>query len=202
MTEIKKEVRVILKRKGRPLKQQGDGSFRVQCWLPRWWRALFKSKPLTTPEIVCQTWDLFLYEEKVSSLPCFFLLGHSFLVTRLHNVKISFFAVKSREFIWIKESKKKREMFSSMSSTSSQELKKKKNIFIDVITYRVLTSVPFLASSLYLCLWFWRSVSIDFLFQSKGIAWTDNLETKAFSLSLFFWDWDLAFGIMLTIPFD
>ena len=126
MTEIEKEVRVILKRKGRPLKQQGNGSFRVQCWLPRWWRALFKSKPLTTPEIVCQTWDLFLYEEKVSSLPCFFLLGHSFLVTRLHNVKISFFAVKSREFIWIKESKKKREMFSSMSSTSSQELKKKK----------------------------------------------------------------------------
>ena len=93
-------------------------------------------------------------------------------------------------------------MFLSMSSTSSQKLKKKKNIFIDVITYRGLTSIPFLASSLYLYLWFWRSVSIDFLIQSKGILWTDNLETKAFSLSLFFWDWDLAFGIMLTIPFD
>ena len=90
----------------------------------------------------------------------------------------------------------------SMSSTSSQKLKKKKKIFIDVITYRGLKSIPFLASSLYLCLWFWRSVSIDFLIQSKGILWTDNLETKAFSLSLFFWDWDLAFGIMLTIPFD
>ena len=73
-----------------------------------------------------------------------------------------------------------------MSSTSSQKLKKKKKIFIDVITYRGLKSIPFLASSLYLCLWFWRSVSIDFLIQSKGIAWTDNLETKAFSLSLFF----------------
>ena len=165
-------------------------------------KGLFKSKPLTTPEIVFQTWDLFLYEEKVSSLPCFFLLGHSFLVTRLHDVKISFFAVKSREFIWIKESKKKeRDVFVNVFYffTGTQ---KEKNIFIDVITYRVLTSVPFLASSLYLCLWFWRSVSIDFLFQSKGIAWTDNLETKAFSLSLFFWDWDLAFGIMLTIPFD
>ena len=59
-------------------------------------KGLFKSKPLTTPEIVCQTRDIFLYEEKVSSLPCFFLLGSSLvmpaLVTRLHDVKISFFA--------------------------------------------------------------------------------------------------------------
>ena len=59
-------------------------------------KGLFKSKPLTTPEIVCQTLDIFLYEEKVSSLPCFFLLGSSLvmptLVTRLHDVKISFFA--------------------------------------------------------------------------------------------------------------
>ena len=121
-------------------------------------KGLFKSKSLTTPEIVCQTRDIFLYEEKVSSLPCFSLLGSSLVtpafVTRLHDVKILFFASEIKGIYLNKRIKKKKksEIFSSMSSTSSQRLKKKKKIFIDLITYRVLTSIPFLASSLYLCL--------------------------------------------------
>ena len=55
--------------------------------------------------------------------------SYAALVTRLHDVKISFFASEIKGIYLnkrIKKKKKKSEIFLSMSSTSSQKLKKKK----------------------------------------------------------------------------
>ena len=53
--------------------------------------------------------------------------SYAALVTRLHDVKISFFASEIKGIYLNKRiEKKKSEIFSSMSSTSSQKLKKKK----------------------------------------------------------------------------
>ena len=111
--------------------------------------------------------------------------------------------VKSREFIWIKESKKKIwDIFVNVFYVFTETQKEKKvNIhrFDHIQSFNKYSIFSFKSLFMSLILevsqhWFFNSI--------QGIAWTDKLETQASSLSFFFWDWDLAFGIMLTIPFD
>ena len=113
--------------------------------------------------------------------------------------------LKSREFIWIKESEKKKKnlrYFRQCLLRLHRNSKKKKKVNIHRFDHiQSFKYSIFSFKSLFMSLilevsqhWFFNSI--------QGIAWTDKLETQASSLSFFFWDWDLAFGIMLTIPFD